>query len=266
MAQKVVSYVRLMTALPSTVVDRIVESWARTLKAEAESIYEKLTSRIPDAKRFQEVLVGASSQGFLPYINPAFISRSGKGERVIKSGQIANLKRSFERYRKKLGWIFESVDGIPAKRYKELVDLKKDDFRAGLASRTIAFTGTKIEGLGPASIAVLWLVKDLTVEGKLRPGDDMKGGPFLITLREDVPNLKATLQSRLGQAGANIVKADYAEPVMQAENDHTNRIVQKFVDPALNIVSFATGGASHVDYLLSEATQLFLEIKITVTT
>jgi len=262
MPKKIVSLVLLMATLPTSVAERIVEAWARGLKAEAVDMYVKLLARIPSMGKYVERIGQPSSNAYHDTINPTFISRSGENAQSISISQAANIKRTYQKYEAKLKYLFETVDGIPAKRYKERVDAMKEAFRSGTVERNLAFTGTKIEGKGCAPLAAFWLVKDRTVQDYLRAGDKMQAPPFMICLPEDVPSLKATLTSRLVQAGASIVKAEYDRDIMKHQNDRTNRIVQGFVDPALNLLKFETGGDSHVDYIRIDD-QLFLEVKVT---
>jgi len=262
MAKRVVSLARLMATLPTSVADRIVEAWARGLKAEAVDMYAKLLARIPDMGKFVERIGQPSSNGYKNTVNPSFINRSGENANSIVINHAANIKRTYKKYEAKLKYLFETVDGIPAKRYKERVDAMKESFRSGTVERNLAFTGTKIEGLGCAPMGAFWLVNNRTVQDYLRAGDKMEAPPFMICLPEDAPSLKGAITSRLVQAGASIVKSEYDRVIMKSQNDRTNRIVQGFVNPALNLEPFATGGDSHVDYIMIDD-QLFLEVKVT---
>ncbi len=267
MAQAVVSQVQLFIPFPSAPVQRIIDKWVNRLKDEATSIFEKIQLRIPDETEFQNILAQVSSTSWAPLVNPTFVSRAGSPAARIISNQATNLKEAFDKYIKKLTRIFETVDGVQAKRFKELVDLMQSDFATGIAKRTLPFTGTKIEGRSAATIAPLWLVADVRASGLIRTSDTVVlGGPKRITSLQSVPGLKAALQGRLVQAGNNIIKANFLQSAFDAENDTTNTLVTGFRDPALNIEVFTTGGFSHVDYiLLPPQDQLFLEVQVAVT-
>jgi len=257
-----VSHVKLMATIPTDVVNRVVETWARTLQSEAPDMYAKILARIPDMKRFVERLAQASHDGYSPSLNPAFTSKSGQPASEIEAAQVSNLKRSYEKYAEKLAFIFETVDGIPAKRFKETVERMKAHFGKGVAERSLPFTGTKIEGRGCAPIAALWLVKDVRTLDWLRAGDKvLEGGPIIICAPQEPSGFKSALTGRLIQAGAAIVKSNYDAAVMASQNDRTNNLVQHFLDPGLGLNPFATGGPSHVDYIM-EHDQLFLEIQV----
>jgi len=257
-----VSHVQLMATIPIDVVNRIVEAWARTLQTEAPDMYAKILERIPDEKRFVERLAQASHDGYAPSLNPAYTNKSGQPANEIEAAQASNLKRSYEKYLQKLQYMFETVDGVVAKRFKEMVDLMKEKFRNGVAERTLPFTGTKIEGRGCAPIAALWLVADVRVLDYLRAGDKViAGGPYRVCLADAVAGFKTALNQRLIQAGAAIVKSNFDASVTTAQNDRINHLVQSLIDPGLGLTPFSTGGISHVDYITKDK-QLFLEIQV----
>jgi len=258
----IVSHVKLMVTMPIEAATRIIEKWARTLKTESPEIYEKILARIPDEQRFVERLAQPANDAYKGFVNPTFTSKGGQGSVDIETAQGANLKRSYEKFLAKVRYIFETVEGVAAKRFKDLVDMMKPMFARGVSERTLPFTGTKIEGRGCAPIGANWLVKDSRVLDWLRAGDEvLEGGPYLVTFADQVPTLKAALTGRLIQAGAAIVKSSNNPLVMAAQNDRINHLVQSFVDPGLGLMPFATGALSHVDYILDHD-QLFLEIQV----
>jgi len=258
----IISHVKLIATIPIDVAQRVIESWARNIKDEAPDMYAKMLSRIPDMKRFVERLGQPSHDGFAPFVNPAFVNKGGQGHDDIEASQASNIKLSYDKYRIKLERMFETVDGIPAKRFKEIVDLMKGVYGAGAIARTLPFTGTKIEGRGLAPLAGMWLVNDLTVMDQIRSADKvLEGGPTRVCSAETVPDFKVMLNQRLIQAGASIVKRNFDAAAFAAHNDRINHMVQSLVDPGLGLMPFATGAPSHVDYIM-EDDQLFLDVQV----
>jgi len=257
-----VSHVKLMATIQVDAAKRIIDKWARSLKAEAPDLYAKLLVRIPDQQHFVERLAQPASEGYKGFVNPAFTSKSGQGSSDIETAQGSNLKRSYAKFLTKVNYAFATVDGVAAKRFQDLVDLMKPMFAAGVSERTMPFTGSKIEGRGCVPIATHWLVKDKRILDWLRAGDSViEGGPFLVTLPTEISTFKSALTSRLIQVGASIVKSNYSPTVMASQNDRANRLVQSLIDPALGLTPFATVGLSHVNYI-RDNDQLFLEIQI----
>ena len=258
----IVSHARLAVDFRATAPARVVAQWAEALKLNAERINEKRQLMIPNEESFQSKLAKTSTDEFAPFVNPTFISKTGLDAGLVTTKQGANLKDSYLDYTEALDWVFATVDGIPAKRYKELIDLARNEFSRGTAKRTLPFTGVKIEELGPAPIAVRWLVGEAKVVGKLRNADKvLEGGPFLITNKRERSALKTALMQRLVQAGAAIIRANFSSAVIAAQNDLINNLVQHFLDPGLGLNPFAAGGPSHVDYVM-EHTDLWLDIQV----
>lgn len=260
----IVSEVRLITDYRPEAPDRAKQQWLNSLLANAQSINDKRKARIPDSTAFVSLIAQPSMKGYSSVLNPAFHSKSGLSAAQITANQGANIKTAFEKYQAKLDFLFETVDGVPAKRYKDLINQAADAYSKGVASRTLPFTGCKIEGIGLTAIATRWLTADVTTEGFLRGGDSvLAGGPYLICPPAKKPGLKAMLNQRLIQAGANIVKSAYSTAVMTAENQLTAEQIQGFVDPGLDIIPFVGGSPdSHVDYVVLPDGQLYLSIKV----
>lgn len=257
------SHVRLMVAIPETAPERMVEKWALGLITYAEIINQNRKDRLPDETKFQERLATPSSEAYQGFVNPGFISKSDKVAGEITTDQGVNLKNAFEKYAEKLDHVFETVDGIPAKRFKEAVENAKGIYAKRTANRGLPFTGSYLYGLGPATITPLWLVNDSRVEGMLRAGDDVyEGGPTLICRPLVKSGFKAALTQRLIQAGSRILKVGLDPTIMGFQNDRINQLVQGFIDPALGLEPFTTGGLSRVDYIIGPAKALFLEIQV----
>jgi hypothetical protein len=248
--------------LPTGGAERIAEQWSERLVAMAQKINERRKSRIPDGERFIQRLAGPAAKAWRALINPDFKSRAGLDATDVTANQGANLQESFRKYEGQLDFLFETVDGVPAKRYIELVQRAKQDYLEGVAKRTLPLTGSKIEGRGLSALAGLWLTNDPITEGELRAADEIiAGGPYKICPDSKKPGLKAMLAQRLTQAGAVIVKSGFNAAVIAKQNQLTCEQVQGFVDPALDLIPFVATGDSYVNFIY-EAGVFYLEIKV----
>jgi hypothetical protein len=257
------SHVILAVDVPAITVERVVGKWADRLKASAQAIDQNRRVKIPDEVRFQNRIGDASTVGFQRLVAPDFVSRSGLTRQSVVDKQVANLKRAFKKYARGWDYAFATVDGIPAKRFQELVESAREDYSEGTAARTLGFTGTRLEAYGPAPLAALWLTGDPTTLDHLRAGDQiLAGGPYRVCPETKKPGLKAMLNQRLIQTGATIVRANFAPAIFAVQNQLTAEQVQGFVDPALDLIPFVAGGDSHVDYIIGPNDQLYLEIKV----
>jgi hypothetical protein len=171
------------------------------------------------------------------------------------------LRKAFQNYLEGLDRAFATVDGVPAKRFKEQVDNRSVKYGRGITD-TIGLTGTGLEGLGPAALAVYWLTDDNRVAGFLRSSDViLEGGPFLITTVLKRSTFKAALAQRLIQAGIIISQRGLSPAVLSEQNDQINSIVQSLIDPALGLTTFSTVGLSHVNFQ-EEDGKLYLDVQV----
>ena len=259
----IVSHVQLGLVPMAEVPERVTRLWLENLKARAPEIYQRLTQLVPDKTAFDEVIAHRANLNWLRFVAPDFVSESGQNKGAIDTAHADKIRQAYEKWFSKLSHLFETVDGVPAKRFKELVEARQTAYQEGMAKRVLPFTGLGVEGRGPAPKAALWLTGNQKVNRMLTAGDTvLEGGPYLVCPRAKIPGLRAMLVQRLIQAGNNIIKANYDAAVITAENQKTAEELQGFVDPALDLVPFTAGGDSHVDYIVGENQQLYLEIKV----
>lgn len=261
---RIISHVRLMVLQLTTVPEEIADLWSATQKARAEYTAEKCQQRIPNGNAFKETLAGPSSHGFQEFVRPDFISASGLTAEEIIARQASKLSASYDKFQSGLKHAYGEVEGVPAKRFKERVELRKKAYSEGAARKLLSFTGTRASGLGAVPIATAWLVGDQKIVGSVRASDSiLEGGPFGIVPARSRPSFKSSLNQRLIQAGAAIIDTNYDPGIIKGQNDLTNDLVQGMVDKTLNLAEFRTGGDSYVDYLVPEEKgQMYLEIKV----
>jgi hypothetical protein len=243
---------------------RIAEQWADGFNVHAQRIGEKGRKSIPDEARYQSKLVGTSTKKFKEVISADFVSKAGLTAKMIVTKHATNLGKSYKKYHDKLAKVYETVDGITAKKFKEAVTNSKEHFARGLAS-TITLTGTRVEGRGITSVVGNWLTATNIADGLLTGGDELiVGKPMLITPQEHAGAFRLVINYRLLQSGSIIMKSEYDESIMKMYNDQTNDLVQRFVDADLDLMPFETGGKSHIDYVIGPDAKPFrLEILVT---
>ena len=261
---RIVSHLRLAIPNLTEMPPEIVNLWSDTQKARAEYTAEKCLEVISNANDFQLRLAEPSNKAFAQFVNPEFCARSGLKAEEIIARQASNLKTSYEKYDSGVRHAYAEVDGMPARRFKERVALRRAAYSSGAARKLLSFTGRRASGIGAVPITVAWLVGDQKIVGYLRSSDSVsEGGPFCVVELTNRPGFKASLNQRLIQAGATIIDGGNKPEVIKHQNDLTNSLVQGGVSPVLNLAEFRTNGDSYVNYLVpEEAGQLYLEIKV----
>ncbi len=259
---KIVSHVIILVPHLTEVPQRIVDTWNQRLKGSAERIKHGIKTRVPDGERFSARVAETAQLGYKDFVNKDFRSRSGLSRDQITARYHEKLSHSYEKYKDGVDHIYETVDGEPAKRFKDRVDKASKHYSKGAGKTVLCFAGTRLEGRGPAPKAAAWLTADGKILGDIAAADEiLEGGPFSITTRSKRPSLRTLLNQRLIQAGVVIIDCKNNRPIMKEQNDLTNELVQGFVDAALNLAEFKTGGDSHVDYLVKTGL-MYLDIQI----
>jgi len=259
MPDKIVSHITMPIDLLTVGPEDIGQYWQNGMANSASEIDRKRKHRIKSEDDYISRVADPSSKIWSKCFADDFISRAGLTKKEIAARQAENISAGYEKYNDGLEAMFKD----DAELFKQsLADGKKHYLKA-VGKKLLAFTGTPTGGRGPAAIACLWLTNDNVIEGEMKSSYNiLAGGPFAITNREMASAFKSALNARLIQAGSVIVGSNYATDIIKRHNDITNQLVNKFVDPSLNLVAFTTGGKSHVDYAMENKAIMILEIKV----
>jgi hypothetical protein len=255
----VVSQVQLM--LPAALSEApplMVRQRSEVMKQISEIIYEKNVKSIGTEMDYKTKIAGPSASGYASVLDPSFESRSGLTRAQVVRRQAKKSMEAYEKFRDNLAHMFETVDGEVNKRYREAVDAKSEAFSKGMG-KILAITGAAAElGKGLVGIAVFWMSGDRTTQRHLR-GDDkiIAGGPLNISI--SAPAFKAALTQRLIQSARILIEADWNPDDVTLENDKNNLIIKGMQKDIY--AEFATGGASHCDWITVDGRQ-YLEIKV----
>ena len=188
-----------------------VERWKRGTKNNADLTYQQLQLAIGNESDYKSKLALPAATAYAPAMNPAFVSRAGLDRNRIVRKQADNINQGYNNYAASLAQAFETVDGEPAKRYKEAIDASAENYSQKAARNVLPFTGSRELGLGIAPIASRWLSGDITTERLLR-GDDQIGLGGPINVARVTPDmrtaLKAAITNRIVQSGKVLISAD----------------------------------------------------------
>lgn len=244
---------------------RSVEQWSEVMGLNAERIDAKRKLAVPTEEAFAGKIADPSSSGFQEIFTGITTTRKGKTQQMIYNAQRKKLQRAFLKWTQKLDYIFATVDDVVAKRFKEAVQAAKNLWGAGAEAGPLRATGTRLEGIGAAVIAGYWLTKHRKATASMRTGTDIQvsGSPYDICL----PGLENTMVSALTQnLTFALVLADQADldpAILTVLNTRLNQVAQMYVNPALGLVPFTPGGASHLDIIKDPTLGEMVSVKVT---
>lgn len=214
--------------------DDMADKWADGQVRNARLVYQRLIDKIPDAGAFNQKLAIPSNLRFAPYVPDAFISTNERNATAIRDAHYKNLLTAYKHWRNKLTFMFETVNGVEAKRFKDQVIGTKDSWAFRASTKSMRFTGDRVRGKGAGPIAAFWLTDDSSASGLLREGQDelLAGAPYNIALEYGRTSLRSALVARLTQAGMLIVNSDYNSDVILKQNTVTAQLLTGLSDPA----------------------------------
>jgi hypothetical protein len=236
--------------------ERMSEQWMDFMKEAAPDIYAKILEAIPDWGTFQSKMADVSNQEWKGLINPAFKSKHERSSGNIINMQLEKFKEAYEKWAAKLAYIFETVDGVEAKRFKERIDNARDTWIQSVTRSTLRFTGDKVRGRGVAPWAGYFLTDDKRTVGMMPPGAQvLEGGPVNVADAGLRTALKAGLVQKLIQAGVLISASKYDPAVVLEQNTTINRFIkglqsstyvdfQPTVDPAKSYCLYIVDGTN----------------------
>jgi hypothetical protein len=240
------------------------DQWAEVLSLNAPRIDAKRKQAVGTEQSFADKIADPSSVGYQEIITGITTTRKGKTQQMIYNTQRQKLRDAFSKWSQKLDFMFATVDGVEAKRFKDAVASAKNLWGAGAARSVLRATGTKLEGIGASVIAAYWLTKHKKALGSIRGGTDqvVSGSPFNICR----PGLANTLVSALTQnlTFALIVaqQATLDPMILAILNTRLNQVAQMFIDPALGLVPFTPGSGSHLDIINDSVLGEMVSVKV----
>jgi hypothetical protein len=193
--------------------------WSGGLVNNAPTINDRRKASVPDDGTFNTKVAIPSNAGFSPMIDASFVSKSEHNAAMIKQLHYDNLKKAFGKWNDALDYAFETVDGVVAKRFKDAVASKQDNWAIAVAQKTLRITGDKVRGRGISPIAAYLLVGDPRAMSMLRPSDEwLNGTAYDIARTGERPALKAAVQMGLVQTGLAIISSDFDSAIITAQN------------------------------------------------
>jgi len=213
------------------VAGHMADNWAKHLGEAGELIKDKLDEKMPDDGTFMGVLVEPAVNAYAPVLDPSFVSKSERSVEEIRNVRREKLERAFNKWKDNMTKAFATVDGVPAKFFKDKVSSAKDLWAMRMAY-ILAFNGDKIRGRGLVPITAYYLVGDGRASSWVEAGDLANGEPYNIARSRERTSFKAALLNRLLQGGMMIVKSQHQAAEILAQNQINAALLTGLRDPA----------------------------------
>ncbi|MDI6787902.1 MAG: hypothetical protein QME51_05985, partial [Planctomycetota bacterium] len=237
-----------------------------SLKVHATKINERRLFVIGSSEDYLQKLAEPSHKEWTPMLESGFVSKSERDATGISNAHKKNLDKSYNDYTEKLDTVFETVDGVEAKRFKEAIDNSKHIWARAVTEGVLRFTGDKIRGRGPAVIAPYWMTDYAKAEAMLREGDvAIEGAPYNIAYNGQRTAFRAAIQQKLIQAGMQILHSDFNTAMIDAQNSVIRDILNNNSDPVKRVAFvYPYDPASSFCGYVSNGPVFYLKVRILI--
>ncbi|MFA5793756.1 MAG: hypothetical protein WC980_01605 [Candidatus Brocadiia bacterium] len=237
--------------------------WVRDLTGNADTINKRRKKRVDTDGTFGQLIATQSADEYGPMVAPGFVSKGDLSAEDIRTKQRDNLMNAYNKYNDNLDRMFEEVDGVEAKRFKESVEAKQSSWEEGIP-KVLRLTGSKANGRQAASLVGYWLTGYQHIVGQMPEGTVvLAGGPYDIAKAKLKATLRTGLTQLLVQTGVTVTASGYSATVLASQNQRIKDYLESMADPlkATDWVSTITADKSYCVWFVEEG-QLKLEVQI----
>ena len=215
------------------------ERWAEGLVNNALRMRDRIFEVLPDEGEYQSRVAEISNQKWRGMIDPAFVSKRGKNQANIIRAQYKGLADAYNKFTDKYELAFATVDGVPAKRFKDQVNNSKDSWANGVAKSTLRITGDRIRGLIIPQV-VYWMTGDPLANRMDNHLELITGTPYDFTKAGLRQQFRSAATNLLVTTGVTLIKADMEAGEITAQNTRLVDLANAFADVAVK--PFVVGG------------------------
>ena len=212
---------------------------ALNVQAAAETWFNHLTHVAGTAEKFSSVIATPSIVGWDAVVTIG-TTRKGLSDAVVKGVRAGKVSAAFDKWFNNVMKMGEEIGGVPAKRLRDILEAKKDNWRNAVAVYGFRATGETAGTKGVAVAISLLLSGDPRGPMITGPGDDLAGMPYDINQTGMSAMFRAALMGSVIQCFVLGSLADWDTVVMAALNAKLVAAANAFRDPAkVNLFTLA---------------------------
>ena len=216
------------------VVDPTVETIDRhsvNVQAAAETWYNHILHVAGTPEKYDTIIATPSIVGFDAVVTFS-TTKKGLDDAATKSLRAGKVKNSFDKWLNNVQKMGEEIGGVAAKRLRDILEAKKDNWKNAVAVYGFRATGETGGTKGPAVAMSLLLSGDPRGVGITGPGDDLEGMPYNINVAGMAPTFRAALMGNVIQAFVLGSISDWDTVLMDALNAKLVVVANGYRDPA----------------------------------
>ena len=228
-----------------SIVDPVAETTDRqslNVQAAAETWYNHLTHVAGTSEKYNSVIATPSIVGYDAVVTIG-TTKKGLSDAVVKGVRAGKVMASFDKWFNNVAKMGEEIGGVPAKRMKDILEAKKDNWKNAVAVYGFRATGETAGTKGVAVAISLLLSGDTRGSGITGPGDDLDGMPYNINNPGMAQMFRAALMGSIIQCFVLGSLADWDTVVMAELNAKLVAAANAFRDPT-KVNSFTLAGTT----------------------
>jgi hypothetical protein len=208
-----------------------IDRHAVNVQAAAETWFNHIMHVAGTAEKYDSIIATPSIVGFDDVVTIS-TTKKGLSDDSVKAIRAGKVKASFDKWFDNVAKMGEEIGGVPAKRLKDILEAKKENWKNAVAVYGFRATGETAGIKGPAVAISLLLSGDTRGAIITSPGDDLVGMPYNINVAGMAAMFRAALTGSLVQCFTLGVISDWDSVVMDELNAKLVAAANAFRDPA----------------------------------
>jgi hypothetical protein len=228
-----------------SVVDPVAATTDRhavNVQAAAETWYNHIMHVAGTAEKFNSVIATPSIVGYDAVVTLS-TTKKGLSDAVVKGVRAGKVMAAYDKWYNNVLKMGEEIGGVPAKRLKDILEAKKDNWKNAVAVYGFRATGETAGTKGAAVAISLLLSGDTRGVLMTGPGDDLEGMPYNINVAGQAAMFRAALMGSIIQCFVLGSLADWDAVVLDELNAKLVAAANAFRDGA-KANTFSLAGVS----------------------
>jgi len=201
------------------------------VQAAAETWFNHLTHVAGTAEKYNSVIATPSIVGWDAVVTIG-TTKKGLSDAVVKGVRAGKVMAAYDKWYNNVLKMGEEIGGVPAKRLRDILEAKKDNWKNAVAVYGFRATG-ETAGIKGVAVAISLLLSG-DPRGPLitSPGDDLVGMPYDINKPGQAAMFRAALMGSIIQCFVLGSLADWDTVVMDELNAKLVAAANAFRNPA----------------------------------
>jgi len=235
------------------------ERHAANVQAAAETWFDHITHVAGTAEKYNSVIATPSIVGYDAVVTLGTTKR-GLSDAVVKEVRAGKVMASYDKWYNNVSKMGEEIGGVPAKRLKDILEAKKDNWANAVAVYGMRATG-ETAGIKGAAVAISLLLsgdpRGVLMTG---PGDDLVHMPYDINIAGQSAMFRAALMGSVIQCFVLGSLADWDTVVLDALNAKMVAAANAFRDTAKANVFTLAGTTPNSQILIFGGAAPYIEV------